>query len=74
MDKLNFDLINSLSPLCVRLGASESWWLLEYIDVESGALRIDVCGLRQIGDFEDVQRLLDCNGDEHDPEEFYNVR
>lgn len=73
-DKLRLDYINSLpQPLIVRLvGDKEALWPLEYIDVETGLLKFDVCGKIQHGHIGDVGSFVDGDGTIHDPETFYS--
>jgi hypothetical protein len=71
-DKLNIDAINALPhPLVACLyGGSE--WQIHDICVETGLMRIDVCGLLEVKMFADVKDLRDGDGLSHDPDDFYN--
>lgn len=73
-DKLRLDYINSLPrPLIVRLvGDKEPLWPLEFICVETGLLKFDVCGRLQNGHIADVGEFTDADGIVHDPETFYS--
>ncbi len=70
-DLLKIDYINSLpQPFMVTfLGGAE--WPLHDIDVETGALRIDVCGMLDAYHIGDVIHFTDLEGVKHDPETFY---
>lgn len=71
-DLLNMDYINSLPQpfICVFYGGSE--WPLNDIDVETGLLRIDVCGLLEVKHIGDVKVFRDSNGVEHPAGDFYD--
>ena len=70
-DLLRLDHINSLpQPLLVTfVGGSE--WPLYDIDVETGLLRIDVCGLLEIKHIGEVRVFTDSDQIKHDPDTFY---
>lgn len=68
-DLLDIEKLNDL-PYPIRL---EGFPVLE-IDVESGLVRIDVCGLAEIRHFSDYIRLSDGNGVQHDCDDFYVER
>ena len=72
-DLLKIDFINSLpQPLRVRLlGQKEPMWELYDIDVETGLLRIDVCGKLQVMHIGDIGDVIDMDGVTHDPDSFY---
>ena len=72
-DILNIDYINSLpQPLRLRFyGDKSNWWEVESIDVESGCLRIIVCGLLQVSHIREVAAFKDMNDVEYDPATFY---
>lgn len=71
-DLLKLDYINSLpQPFIARfVGGSE--WPVYDIDVETGLLRIDVCGLLEVRDIGEVKSFLDASFVEHSAESFYN--
>lgn len=71
-DKLRMHYINSLpQPFIARfIGGSE--WPVHDIDVETGLLRIDVCGKLDIKHIADVTVFRDMDGEDHDPETFYS--
>jgi hypothetical protein len=73
-DKLRMDYINNLpGPLIIRLiGDKKPMWPLEYICVETGLLKFDVCGKLQNGHIADVGDFTDQSGAVHDPETFYS--
>ena len=72
-DLLKLDFINSLpQPFTVRLlGEKTPQWELCDIDVETGLLRMFVCGKLQIQHIGDVGDFTDMDGVTHDPESFY---
>ena len=70
-DKLNMEYINSLpQPFTARLYGGDEWELYD-IDVETGLLRIDVCGKAQVMHISDVNLFRDMDGIEHDSDTFY---
>jgi len=72
-DLLNIDFINSLpQPLWVRQwGDKEFLWPLYEICVETGLIRIDVCGKLDNLHIGDVAQFKDDNGTVYESEEFY---
>lgn len=72
-DLLNIDFINSLpQPLWVRhWGRKDFDWPLYDICVETGLMRIDVCGKLDNLHIGDVAQFIDDHGTVHDSEEFY---
>lgn len=70
-DLLRMDYINSLPQpfLATLLGGSQ--YELESICVETGLLRIDVCGKLQCMEISDITCFTDMDGVKHDPDEFY---
>lgn len=71
-DKLNMEAINALPhPLIARFCGGEEWPVLD-ICVETGLMRIDVCGRTQPMHFSDVTDLRDGDGETHDADDFYN--
>lgn len=73
-DLLNLEHINALpQPFLIRLcGDKDFSWPLEVIDVETGLLKFDVCGLLQNGHIGDVAEFRDASGVVHDAETFYS--
>jgi len=71
-DKLRIGFINTLpQPLIVRLiGGHE--WLVYDIDVETGLMRIDVCGKLQVTHINEASLFRDMDGIEHEAETFYS--
>ena len=72
MDNWRMDYINGLpQPFIVRmLGGYE--WPLEDLDVETGLMRVDVCGKLQVMHIDDAVLFRDANGTEHTAESFYS--
>lgn len=71
-DKLDMAAINGLPhPLTARFVGDEKWPIHD-IDVETGLMRIDVCGLLQCMHFTEVTHILDADGGSHDAERFWN--
>lgn len=71
-DKLRFDHINSLpQPFIGRFFGGDEWPIYD-IDVETGLLRIDVCGKLEVKHIGDVIFFRDDVGIEHDSETFYS--
>lgn len=72
-DLLNMERINSLpQPFLVRLwGDKEFSWPLNCVDVETGLLDFDVCGLLQKSHIREVAQFKDAGGNIHDSETFY---
>ena len=71
-DKLHMDYINSLpQPFIGRFFGGDEWPIYD-IDVETGLLRIDVCGKLQVKEIGEVRFFRDDNGIEHDSETFYS--
>ena len=70
-DILNMELINSLPlPLTARFLGGDEWPVVD-IDVETGLMRIDVCGKLQVMHVGDVTLFRDADYAEHDIELFY---
>jgi hypothetical protein len=71
-DLLNLEKFNALpSPVTARLcGGSEYWITL--LDVQTGCMHIDVCGKTDPSHFGDVVLLIDIDGNEHAPDDFYH--
>jgi hypothetical protein len=72
-DLLCLDYINSLpQPFVARFyGGSE--WPLHDIDVETGLLRIDVCGKLDVKHIGEVREFVDAEGRTHDADDFYTA-
>ena len=70
-DRLRIDFINSLpQPFMVIFYGGDDWPLYD-IDVETGCMRIDVCGKLQVKHIRDVRKFIDADGVSHSPESFY---
>ncbi len=70
-DLLRMDHINSLpQPFIAHFCGGDEWPVYD-IDVETGLLRIDVCGLLQIMEIGEVIFFRDLEGIEHDVDSFY---
>lgn len=48
-----------------------SWWPVFDIEVQTGLVRIDVCGLLEVKDISDFQSFRDAAGIEHPADGFY---
>lgn len=72
-DLLNINFINSLpQPIWVRQWGRESFdWPLYEICVETGLMKIDVCGKLDNLHIGDVAQFKDDAGNIYDSEEFY---
>lgn len=70
-DKIDMLKFNSLPhPVTARMcGGSE--WPIETLDVQTGLMRLDVCGKIDLTHFAEVKTLIDVDGGEHDPEDFW---
>lgn len=72
-DLLRMDHINSLpQPFLVRFCGDNCWWPVCDFEVETGLMRIDVCGKLQVMQFGDVMEIMDGDHQLHEPESFYN--
>ena len=71
-DLLRIHHINSLPQPFIAHFYGGSEWPVYDIDVETGLIRIDVCGLLEIKQIGDVKFFRDMNHVEHDAESFYN--
>lgn len=72
-DLLRMDHINSLpQPFLVRFWGDDEFWPVHDFEVETGMMRIDVCGLLEVKHFGDVAQVRDGDGKDHDPDTFYN--
>lgn len=70
-DLLKIDYINSLPQPFIATFAGGVEWPVYDIDVQTGCLRIDVCGLLDIKHITDVRHFTDMDGVEHDSDSFY---
>lgn len=71
MDRLDLEKINSLEhPLIARMYGGDRWPVHD-IDVETGLIRIDVCGKLQTKNFTEVSHLYEANNKPHVAHKFY---
>lgn len=71
-DLLLIDKINSLQHPLLGKFLSGWCWPLYDIDVQTGMLRIDVCGKLQVSHVGELTCLVDATMTEHDIDQFYN--
>ena len=70
-DLLNMTYINCLpQPFTAVLYGGDEWPLYD-ICVETGIVRIDVCGMLEIKHIGDIKIFRDMDGVNHDPDDFY---
>ena len=70
-DILDMEKFNSLQgPVTARLFGGDEYWV-ETLCVQTGCMRLDVCGKIDFSHFDEVSMLVDINGDEHDPDDFW---
>ena len=70
-DILNGAKFNMLpSPVTARMYGGGEWWI-ETLDVQTGAMRLDVCGQIDLRHFSEVVELIDIDGGKHDPDDFW---
>lgn len=71
-DLINGPKFNSLpSPVTAKMIGGGEWWI-ESLCVETGFLRLDVCGQIDLGEFCMVSELVGSDGATHNPDDFYN--
>ena len=71
-DILNIDKINSLpQPITAILYGDTSGYWIETLCVRTGLMRLDVMGQIDLCHFDDVKMLVDIEGIEHDPDDFW---
>lgn len=71
-DLLDAEFVNGLpQPLLSLDYGSDVWWPVHDIDIQTGLMRIDVCGLLQIKRVGDVRTFKDADGTCHASESFY---
>ena len=46
-------------------------WEIETVCILTGIMRLNVCGKIDLEDFSMVKTIVDANGDEHDPDDFW---
>lgn len=71
-DMLRMDYINSLpQPFLARFFGDRDLWPVYDFEVQTGLMRIDVCGKMQVMRFGEVAEITDGDGVAHDPDTFY---
>jgi hypothetical protein len=71
-DVLDMTYINSLPQPIIGIEFGGSEWSVIDIDVSTGLLRIDVCGLFQVMEISDFKKFRDGNGVERLSDAFYS--
>lgn len=71
-DLLDMDYINSLPQPFLGCTRSGWWWPVHDIEVQTGLVRIDVCGLLEVKDIGDFKSFKDDTGTEHPAHGFYS--
>lgn len=70
-DLLRMDYINSLpQPFMATFCGGDEWQVYD-IEVGTGLLRIDVCGMLEVKSMGEVINFTDADGTCHDPDTFY---
>ena len=70
-DVINMAKFNALpAPVTARLISGDELWI-ETLDVQTGFMRLDVQGQIDLECFSFVAMLIDIDGGEHDPDEFW---
>jgi hypothetical protein len=70
-DLLRMDYINSLpQPFRARFCGGDVW-PVESICVQTGLVRVDVCGKLQVMSFGDVMEITDESGRKHNLDDWY---
>lgn len=76
VDLLDMAYINSLPQpfMAQKLGDKGDDWLWPVcdIDVQTGIMRIDVCGLLDVLHIGDIKRFKDMDSKWHDADDFYS--
>lgn len=62
---------NLPSPVTAVYWGSKTGWWIETLCVQTGLMRVDVCGMLERCHFSDVKELIDINGNKHNPDDFY---
>ena len=71
-DLLDIAKINALpQPIMAVLFGGGGEYEIETIDVQTGCMRIMVCGLVEPMHFSDAKTLIDVDGSKHDPDDFW---
>lgn len=70
-DVLRMEYINSLPhPLMATFFGGDEWPIY-YVCVQTGLMKIDVCGMLDNKCFGEVKFITDADGEKHDAEVFY---
>lgn len=71
-DLLNIEKINRLPhPLAAVMIGSGMNLMIENVCVETGLVRLDVCGRIDIDNFCMIRTIIDGEMNEHNPDDFY---
>ena len=71
MDILNMEYINSLpQPFLARM-AGGGEWEVDTICVETGLMKLNVCGMLDNSHISEVIEFTDIDGNKHDPDDFW---
>ena len=70
-DILRMDYINSLPPPLMAQFYDGSEYEVYSICVETGLMKINVCGMLDNCEISDVKVFIDIDGAQHDPDSFY---
>lgn len=70
-DDINGEKFNRLpGPVTARILGGQEFWI-ETVDVQTGSTRLDVCGQIDHIPFSNILMLIDADGVEYDPDEFW---
>jgi len=70
-DILSIVKFNALpSPVTAKMFGGDEYWI-ETLCVQTGCMRLDVSGQIDLSEFSMVKTLIDSDGNEHDPDEFW---
>lgn len=70
-DILNIEKFNELpSPVTARLMGGDEYWI-DTLCVQTGLMRLDISGQIDLSEFCMVKTLIDSDGNEHDPDDFW---
>jgi hypothetical protein len=70
-DMLDIKKFNLLpGPVTAKMIGGGDYWI-ETLDVQTGLMRVDVCGMIDLTEFSMVDWLVDASGEKHDPDDFY---
>ena len=70
-DLINMEKFNALPGLVIARLFSGDEWCIESLCVQSSVMRLDVCGQIDISAFSLVAVLIDGDGNEHNPDDFW---